>query len=82
MKTITTKLTKVEDGYAEIMNADTGRRIGRVVREKSGSGRTSVSWFAYGSRSRHVIGRGATRTEAVAIVRDAEQRHADAMASL
>jgi hypothetical protein len=63
---IITALAEVEEGFALVLDADTNRRIGQVVREKVGSTRTGIAWFAY--RNGRKIGQGYTRTEAVAIV--------------
>jgi hypothetical protein len=59
-----TALRNVEDGYAEVHRTDSHRRIGTVTREKTGSGRTSTSWFAYSGRN--IIDQTDTRTEAIA----------------
>jgi hypothetical protein len=76
MKTITTKLDRVEDGFARVINADTGRTIGYVSREKHGSGRTSVRWTATRTRNTVILGYGYTRAEAVAVIVKNAQRFA------
>lgn len=66
---ITAKLDRIEDGHARVLNADTGKTIGYVSRNKSGSGRTSVRWTATRTRSGAlVLGYGDTRAEAVAVI--------------
>jgi len=77
MSKITAKLDRIEDGFARVTNADTGRTIGYVSRDKHGSGRTSVRWTATRTNSpnaRLVLGYGDTRAEAVAAcVKNAER---------
>lgn len=59
-------LSNIEDGYATVLDGDTGSKIGHVHREKVGSTRTGTAWFAViGTRQ---IGSADTRTAAVAIV--------------
>jgi hypothetical protein len=66
---ITTKLDRIEDGFARVTNAETEKTIGYVSREKHGSGRTSVRWTATRTRTGSVVlGYGDTREEAVAVV--------------
>lgn len=68
--TVTAKVDRVEDGFARVLNADTGQVIGYVSRHKHGSGRTEVRWTATRTNSARpmVLGHGATRAEAVAVV--------------
>jgi hypothetical protein len=73
---ITAKLDRIEDGFARVVNADTGRTMGYVSRNKHGSGRTSVRWTATRLKtgSMRPLGYGDTRAEAVAvIVKNAER---------
>jgi chorismate synthase len=77
MDAITAKLDRIEDGFARVTNADTGTTIGYVTRDKHGSGRTSVRWTATRTRRGTVVlGYGATRAEAVAVVVKNAQRFA------
>lgn len=73
MDTIRTALDRIEDGYARVNDADTGRAIGSVTREKTGSLRTSVTWFAY--RGSVQVGHGDTRSDAVTVVREATEAY-------
>jgi hypothetical protein len=67
---ITAKLDRIEDGFARVTNADTGKVIGYVSRNKAGSGRTSVRWTAHRTNTPRplVLGYGDTRAEAVAVI--------------
>jgi hypothetical protein len=64
--TIIARLANVETGYADVVRADTGRRIGTVARDfMSGSSRSTELWVARSGRT--VIGSGhTTRAAAVA----------------
>lgn len=62
-----TKLARVENGYAEVLN-ETGRRIGTVRREKFGSTRTGTRWIA--RRFGQDIGYRDTRGDAVKLLED------------
>lgn len=74
-----TNLVNVEAGHAEVHNAETGRRIGTVSREKSGSLRTTVIWRAYTGNTQ--VGYGDTRSAAVAaLVAHVEAKRAAAAA--
>lgn len=73
-KDMTTTLINAEDGYAEVLNANS-RRIGTVSREKHGSTRTGTRWFAH--RGNTEIGSADTRAAAVQLLVDhAAQREA------
>lgn len=68
--TITPKITNVEDGFAKVVNADTGRTMGYVSREKHGSTRTGTRWTATRLRNSSMspLGYGLTRADAVAVI--------------
>lgn len=66
--TITTKLAEVEDGFARVLDADTGRAIGHVTREKAGSSRTGTAWLAFTATGRE-LAKADTREQAITIVR-------------
>jgi hypothetical protein len=63
---LNTKLARVETGFAEVLRADTNRRIGTVTRDfMSGSSRSNEFWVARSGRQ--TIGDGhTTRGEAIA----------------
>lgn len=65
------RLTDSEDGFAKVRAQLPGRDreslLGTVVREKHGSGRTSVAWYAT-TTAGHGLGFGRTRAEAVAML--------------
>ena len=78
-ETITTKLARVEDGHAEVIDTDTNRRIGTVSREDPWKVVSGVRWNAYVGRTN--VGHGYTRTEAVAkVVAHVESKRAAAAA--
>jgi hypothetical protein len=76
-----TKLTNVETGYAEVRRADTGRRIGTVMRDPfSGSSRSNEFWVARSGRT--TLGHGhTTRAQAIAAVVANAEAHDAAVAA-
>lgn len=60
---IPTRLRNVESGYAEVLNADTGRRIGKVSRIDPWM-TTHTRWEA--RNNGRIVGHGDTRAEAIA----------------
>jgi hypothetical protein len=75
---LTAKLDRVEDGFARVINADTGKTMGYVYREKHGSTRTGTRWTATRTNSRNptVLGYGDTRADAVSVIIAHAQRFA------
>jgi hypothetical protein len=68
---VTARLVDVEDGFARVVNAATGKTMGYVFREKFGSTRTGTRWVATRTRRDAVpMGHGDTRAAAVRVLAD------------